>query len=82
MCFGQELSRTDRLLLVLGTRFGGGDGATTFNLPDGRGRFMVGPQMGGLPPIVLGDTGGGLDGETVPHENMPPYLAIKGIIKA
>ena len=56
MCFGQELPRTDRLFQVLGTRFG--DGATTFNLPDCRGRFMVGQQLGGLPPIILGDTGG------------------------
>ena len=58
MCFGQELPRTDRLFPVLGTRFGDGDGVTTFNLPDGRGRFMVGQQLGGLPPILLGDTGG------------------------
>ena len=28
------------------------------------------------------NAGGGRDGETVPHENMPPYLAINWIIKA
>lgn len=49
-CFGQEISRTQyaSLYSVIGTSFGAGDGATTFNIPDCRGRIEVGKDdMGG-----------------------------------
>lgn len=38
---GSEISRTTyaRLFSKIGIHFGAGDGVTTFNLPDGRGRF-------------------------------------------
>lgn len=41
-CDGAAVSRTDRadLFAKIGTRWGEGDGATTFNLPDFRGRFL------------------------------------------
>jgi microcystin-dependent protein len=32
--------------------------------------------------VATENLGGGQDGETVPHENMPPYLSINWIIKA
>lgn len=41
-CDGAAYSRTatyDRLYAVLGVSYGGGDGSTTFNVPDVRGRF-------------------------------------------
>ena len=43
-CRGQEVSREDyaELFEVIGTTYGAGDGATTFNLPDLRGRVPVG----------------------------------------
>jgi microcystin-dependent protein len=43
-CDGSTKSRADdpALFAVIGTRFGVGDGATTFNLPDFRGRTFVG----------------------------------------
>lgn len=43
-CNGQEVSRTSyaRLFQRIGTAFGAGDGATTFNLPDLRGQFIRG----------------------------------------
>lgn len=43
-CAGQAVSRTTyaRLFAHLSTTFGAGDGATTFNLPDLRGRAVVG----------------------------------------
>lgn len=45
-CWGQEVPRTDpryaRLFGVLGISNGGGDGATTFRLPDLRGIFLRG----------------------------------------
>ena len=44
MCQGQAVSRTTyaQLFSVIGTTFGSGDGSTTFNLPDLRGRVAVG----------------------------------------
>ncbi len=50
MCYGQAVSRTvyAALFAVIGTAFGAGDGSTTFNLPDMRGRFPLGKDnMGG-----------------------------------
>lgn len=43
-CDGSAVSRTayQALFAVIGTTFGGGDGATTFNLPDLRGEFLRG----------------------------------------
>lgn len=50
LCFGQAVSRTtySALFAVLGTSYGAGDGSTTFNVPDKRGRISVGKDdMGG-----------------------------------
>jgi microcystin-dependent protein len=50
LCYGQAVSRTDyaSLFATLGTTYGSGDGSTTFNLPDYRGRVLVGKDnMGG-----------------------------------
>lgn len=49
---GQAVSRTDyaALFAAIGVAHGLGDGSTTFNLPDGRGRVAVGKDnMGGTP---------------------------------
>lgn len=49
-CFGQEFNRVNdaELFAVLGTKFGAGNGTTTFNAPDYRGRVGVGrDNMGG-----------------------------------
>ena len=44
ICDGRAVSRTDYadLFLMIGTSHGIGDGSTTFNLPDYRGRFLRG----------------------------------------
>ncbi|MBX2989398.1 MAG: tail fiber protein [Bdellovibrionaceae bacterium] len=44
LCDGSAVSRTiyAELFSVIGTNFGSGDGSTTFNLPDLRGRFLRG----------------------------------------
>ncbi|CAF1469113.1 unnamed protein product [Didymodactylos carnosus] len=44
LCNGAVLSRTEyqRLFSVIGITYGAGDGSTTFNLPDFRGRFPIG----------------------------------------
>jgi microcystin-dependent protein len=50
LCYGQELSRTDyaALFAVIGVQYGAGNGSTTFNLPDTRGRVVAGKDnMGG-----------------------------------
>lgn len=51
-CFGQAVSRTTyaALFAVISTTYGVGDGSTTFNLPDYRGRVSAAPDnMGGTP---------------------------------
>ena len=47
-CFGQDVSRTtyDKLFARIGTRYGTGDGSTTFKLPDLRGEFVRGFDNG------------------------------------
>jgi microcystin-dependent protein len=44
LCDGAAISRTvyAALFAVLGTAYGAGDGSTTFNLPDRRGKFGIG----------------------------------------
>ena len=43
ICDGSAISRTtySDLYTVIGTTYGSGDGATTYNLPDCRGRVVV-----------------------------------------
>lgn len=67
---GQAISRTtySKLFAIIGTTYGTGDGSTTFNLPDKRGRVSAAKDdMGGTTAgrlttavngIVLGDVGG------------------------
>lgn len=50
MCYGQAVSRSTyaTLFAAIGTTYGTGDGSTTFNLPDMRGRIPLGvDNMGG-----------------------------------
>lgn len=50
LCNGSAISRTTYATLynAIGTQYGSGDGSTTFNIPDLRGRVAVGPDaMGG-----------------------------------
>lgn len=44
LCHGQELDRVTyaTLFAVIGTSFGGGNGVSTFNVPDLRGEFLRG----------------------------------------
>lgn len=51
LCYGQPVSRTTyaNLYNVIGVSCGAGDGSTTFNLPDMRGRTPIGKDnMGGV----------------------------------
>jgi microcystin-dependent protein len=58
LCDGSAVSRTTYagLFAILSTTYGVGDGSTTFNLPDLRGRFPVGKNAGTF--SALGGTGG------------------------
>lgn len=60
-CNGAALNRVEyaELFAVIGTTFGEGDGSTTFNLPNTRGRSPVGSGAGtGLTSRTMGDTFG------------------------
>lgn len=64
--FGQEVSRShySALFAVIGTTYGNGNGSTTFNLPDARGRVVAGKDnMGGTSANRLTAQSGGLDGD-------------------
>jgi microcystin-dependent protein len=80
MCNGQAVSRTTyaSLFAKISTRFGAGDGSTTFNLPDFEDRVAMGasnstyiPPTGGASTVSLAIT-------NVPdHGHLPNTLLIK-----
>ena len=74
LCDGQLLpiNSNTALFSLLGTTYGG-DGRTTFALPDLRGRVPVHPGTGpGLSPVRLGERGGNQT-TTLSVLNMPPH---------
>jgi microcystin-dependent protein len=67
-CYGQEVSRTTYAALfnIIGTTYGVGNGTTTFNLPDLRGRVVAGQDdMGGVSANRLTGLSGGVDGDVL-----------------
>lgn len=60
ICDGSAVSRTTyaALFAIIGTTYGAGNGSTTFNLPDLRGKIPVGRDSGQTEFDVLGETGG------------------------
>lgn len=73
-CNGQMMSiaQNTALFSLLGTTYGG-NGQTTFALPDLRGRAMVHPGSGpGLTPISWGEVSG-VESVTVLNTNLPPH---------
>lgn len=68
LCYGQAISRTTyaSLFSAISTTYGSGDGSSTFNLPDLRGRVAAGKDnMGGSSANRLTDADDGLDGDTL-----------------
>jgi microcystin-dependent protein len=66
--FGQAISRATyaTLFSLVGTTFGAGDGSTTFNIPDLRGRFLAGQDnMGGSAAGRITAAGGNFDGRVI-----------------
>lgn len=81
-CHGQLLAiaQNQALFSILGTTYGG-DGRTTFGLPDLRGRVPVGEGSGpGLPTYKLGEKGGvyqtTLNATNLPQHNHAPNLVV------
>lgn len=87
LCYGQAISRTTYadLFAVIGGTYGSGDGSTTFNVPDLRGRLSFGKDdMGGSAssrltssffgtvPTVLGNVGGS-QSRTLVTAQLPAY---------
>jgi microcystin-dependent protein len=67
-CYGQAISRTvySDLFSALSTTHGVGDGTTTFNIPDMRGRTSVGKDdMGGTAANRITSAGSGITGTTL-----------------
>jgi microcystin-dependent protein len=80
---GQAISRTTyaTLFTLIGTTYGSGDGATTFNLPDKTGRISAMKEASALRltasffggnSTILGATGGG-ESNTLVTGNLPAY---------
>ena len=68
LCDGAAISRTtySDLFAVIGLTYGVGDGSTTFNIPDLRGRVIAGQDdMGGTSADRLTNQTGGLNGDTL-----------------
>lgn len=86
-CYGQAVSRATYadLFTAIGETYGPGDGVTTFNLPDLRGRAVAGQddmggvsanRLTGLTNGVDGDTlgaSGGLESFTLAQANLPSF---------
>ncbi len=84
LCHGQAVSRTGFPLLfaAIGTTHGIGDGTTTFNVPDLRGRVVAGlDNMGGTDAARLGGivtsttlgSSGGIKEHALTEAQMPPH---------
>ncbi|KAB2898010.1 MAG: phage tail protein [Burkholderiaceae bacterium] len=74
-CQGQILSiaQNTALFSILGTTYGG-NGQTTFGLPDLRGRVPMGTGQGpGLDPVVLGEIQG-TNNVTLTTANLPAHV--------
>lgn len=83
-CNGQILSiaQNTALFSILGTTYGG-DGQTTFALPDLRGRVPIGPGQGpGLSYVSLGEVSG-TESNTLTVNQLPAHShSFTGTIKA
>jgi microcystin-dependent protein len=68
LCYGQTVSRTtySDLFTAFSTTYGAGDGSTTFELPDLRGRLVAGKDdMGSVSANRLTNLSGGIDGDVL-----------------
>ena len=82
VCNGAALSRNtySDLFAVIGTAYGSGDGSTTFNIPDKRGRIGVGINVNETEFNTLGKTGGEKSHKLVLSET-PKHSHTKGSMR-
>ena len=76
-CDGRAISRQtfEELFAVIGTTFGAGDGSTTFNIPDFKGRAPIGAGQGtGLTARTLGTQNIGAETHTLNADQMPSHI--------
>ena len=75
LCDGSAISRTTYadLFSVIGTTYGEGDGTTTFNLPNLKGRVPIGKDEADTDFDVLGETGGEKT-HTLTVNEMPSHI--------
>lgn len=81
LCDGTAVSRTTyaTLYAIIGTTYGVGDGSTTFNLPDVRGRTIVALKSTDTEFDTLGETGGAKT-HTLTTAEVPSHLhTISGV---
>lgn len=80
-CDGTPVSRTTyaKLFAVIGTTYGAGDGSTTFNLPDFRGRVPVGMGKGTAADAQTRSLGyaGGTETVTLTVNQMPSHTHVQ-----
>lgn len=90
LCDGSAVNRTTYadLFTAIGTTYGGGDGSITFNLPDVRGRVLVGSGTGsGLTTRAIGASFGEeehtlTEAELASHTHVPVVNAARGVMQA
>jgi microcystin-dependent protein len=73
LCQGQAVDRTTYadLFTVIGTTYGAGNGVDTFNVPDMRGRVLVGKAASGTFQNL--NASGGTETETLTISQMPSH---------
>ena len=98
-CNGQAVSRATyaALFAIIGTAYGVGDGSTTFNVPDGRGRTFAGYDSGnatgrltkaqsqGVDASALGNSGGEQGHSLTSGENGThnhPFSYVNGAVQS
>ncbi len=80
LCDGRAVSRTEyaELFKAIGTKHGSGDGSTTFNLPNPKGRTLVGKDSTDTDFNTLGKTGGEKT-HTLTVSEMPSHNHLRDI---
>jgi microcystin-dependent protein len=82
VCNGAAVSRAKYagLFAELGTAFGAGDGSTTFNLPNLKGRGLFGQKATGA--LVTRGASGGAKTHTLSQAEMPSHTETAGYYNA